>query len=263
MDTRTPPPHASAADPAAHAPPPLPTSDRPAPTAGLQRRLAPYLRQAWLNFQVWAPPLMNPPTRAREVVYWARQHRERGIWQIALPPQCCECAAQRDLREVDYEFEVRSFDNALVITLGLGGLLAVMLLLSAVMTSFFLFCLTLALGVASVGLLWVKSWKETVHVVLHTCPQHADALACPEAVVEQEELHLLVANEGLAAATRTALKEERRGRAPQHTEASPTAPPRPRRDDAAATAPPPPPPPSPYARTPRPELPPIKLDGDE
>lgn len=259
-----PPPNSSPAghgrDPAAQAPPPLPDESHPAPDAA-PSWLAARARQTWLNFQVWLPPLMNPPTKAREVVYWARQHRERGVWEIALPAQCWQCGAQHGLQHADFEFDVRSFDNALAILIGFGGLLAFMGLLSFFMGSTFLILLTAMLALAAAGVLYLKSWKESIHIVVNACGQHAGDVRAPEAVVEQEELHLFLANDALAGATRLALQEERRGRAmavpgggvaPQAPSPAPSGMPLP-----SASAPPT------YSRPIVPELPPIKLDGDE
>lgn len=246
-------------DPSAVAPPPLPDG-RSAPSAGspalvgAQRLLGPLTQQAWLNCQVWLPPLMNPPTKARQVVYWARQHRERGVWQIALPAQCWSCGVKQGLSQRNFEFAVRSFDNAIAIVVGFGALLLFMLLIGVWLGSKFLLLLTLLLTLAAVGALWLKSWTEAIHVVLSTCPQHAHEATAPEAVVDQEELHLFLANDTLAGATRLALQEERRSHAPAGagTGAAAHAP-----APGAAAAP------TGYSRSAAPELPPIKLDGDE
>lgn len=246
-------------DPAAQAPPPLPDAANSPGLKDARRWLAPRARQSWLNFQVWLPPVMNPPTKAREVIYWARQHRDRGVWQIALPAQCWHCAATKGLHAEDFDFTVRSFDNALAILIGFGSLLSFMLLLSVWLGSSFLLLLTLALSMAAAGALWMKSWPESIHVVVQACGAHADQAPAPEAVVDQEELHLFLADETLAGATRLALQEERRGNKPPHSSDGVASP----RPASRGAAPPPVAEPPTYARPVVPELPPIKLDGDE
>lgn len=254
-------------------PPPIPDIFAPRPAAGpgwfaRQRiRLAPAVRQTWLNVKVWAPFLLNPADRARLATFMAREKRTGLEWDVRLPEQCWSCGRTDGLREREFEQPVRSFEYPLPIV-GLGGMcVAFFLLIAWGLASWKFFLLALLCAGGIVVVLLIKSWPETVRVQMSTCADDARAMKFPECVVDQGELYLFLPNAKLGMATVVLAKAERLKRQGFTPFAEGSVPPtgsgyRPPSssddeadDDRPRYRPPPPP-------TPR-HLPPLKLDGDD
>jgi hypothetical protein len=229
------------------------------PAAAWMAYLRPLLWQTWLNLKVWTPFLLNPIDRARQVVYHAREHREGFTWHIRLPVQCWRCGQQQGLWQREIEVNVRGFEHALSIVGAAGGCALFFWLLAVWSRSLWMFVFGLASVVAGWGLLYVKSWIETVDLHMYTCPDHAGELRLPGLVVHENELHLFLPTDSLSQATRFELRAERLGRdrglpgVPRGTESDVEPPPaRERYQSPRGPAPP------------RPvELPPIKLAGED
>lgn len=231
---------------------------RPGFVDDARARLQPLARQAWLNLKIWVPFLLNPADRLRQVTYHAREQREGFHWSIILPRQCWHCARTDGLLDRELEIERRGFEHAVAIVMGMLASFGFFFLLFAASRSVFMLLLMLAsLGVGA-GLLWAKSWVETISITEATCREHAETMQFPRTVVDQNELHLFMPNDQLAEATRQQLRAERLGRdrslpgAPKGVESDVEPP-----DSASSFRPPPPPP----RRTP--DLPPIRLDDDD
>lgn len=203
---------------------------------------------------------MNPAERMREVVYHARENREGFAWQVRLPDHCWQCETEEGLWRRELEVDVRGFENAIPIVGGTLGSALFFLLAYSLFGWWMFLLLTLATLAIGAGVLYAKSWTETVTVFVSTCPAHADELRMPDVVTHDNELHVFLPTEKLAAAARAQLRAERLGRdrglpgAPRGTESDVEPPenegPRYR---------------SPYgAAPPRPvDLPPIKLADDD
>jgi len=241
-------------------------------------RLKPTLWQTWLNLQIWVPFLQNPNTRARQIIYWGREHREGHAWRVGLPAICWYCGRGENLRSREYDVELRSFEYALQIgaaTIGVSSLLLLVAWWRGAWVSLLFALLTVIVGV---GLILLKSWHERVRLVMWSCRDHADAMTRPDFVIDENQLHVVMPTETLASAAQEELNAERRRLATQKgtgggsTSAAGgtswgTATPRASEDrkpsgPSEATAPPPSY--KPVYNTPNaPELPPIKLFGED
>lgn len=235
-------------------------------SARTSQALRPCLAQTWLNLRIWIPFLLNPDLRQRRVRYWGREHREGDTWRIGLPAQCWHCGRTEGLRSREYDVDRRGFEYPLQIVAATLGSALLLAFFAWLLSSSFLWLLTLIVVAGGVGILLLKSWSERVRLVMWTCGDHADTMPSPEYVVDQNELHVFLPTVGLAEATQADLTDERRrkGRYSGGATSGAGAEPRPRGDH-------PTPPPSgdstlPFGFAPPPksvELPPIKLSGDE
>lgn len=232
--------------------------------------LRPRVYQAWCNLRVWLPFFDTPNRRARQVRYSPSDCRTGLSWDVALPRQCCRCGATEGLTSREFQESIRVFDYPLHIA-GVAGLMAVGILFLAFLAFSFLsytILLSLLLFVAFIvavagGLLFLKSWEEDVRLRLFACPAHADELAPPDLVVNDNELTVVLPSESLAEAASAELKQQRRGKqratgdssaAYRPTSSAPGAPPA-----AIPVRGAPPLPPRPIVE----DLPPIKLAGDD
>lgn len=228
----------------------------------------PYLRQTWLNLRVWIPVLLNPVDRARQVRYWSRDCQHQGTWEVALPKRCWKCGSTEHLRTREWDLRVHSFEYpTLIVGIAAGTALPSLWLASKWLTSFFLTVALLSL-VGAVVAIYLKCWPEEARIIMSTCDEHADTMpSSPEVVVDQGELYLYAATEQLAEAAREELKKRRREMKRVMPE-NPGA----HHDDRAipldnaavskAADGEPSPRPS-FTPPPVPDLPPIKLAGDE
>ena len=224
--------------------------------------LRPLARQAWINLQVWLPILQNRTERERVVKFHPREHREGTRWALDLPKQCWQCGATDKLWDRELELEVRAFEYPLQVLAGMLGAAGFFLFVAWVVGSWkslLLYFLSLIVG----GLvLWVKSWPETVKLQMWTCPEHAADMRAPTMGIEEGELFLFMPTEQLADEARRELRRARLERDSLLPGAPRSAQP------GAGTAEPPDRqagrPVQPSAPGPAfPELPPIKLAGDE
>lgn len=227
----------------------------------------PYLRQTWLNIRVWIPVLLNPGERARQVRYWTREARHRGTWEVALPKQCWQCGRTDKLRKREWSLELRSFEYpTLIVAIALGTAIPALWLASMWMTAFFLTVAFVAM-VGGIVAIYLKCWPEQVRIIMSTCDDHADTMPSPEAVIDQGELYLFAPTAQLAETAREELKKLRRenkrvmpenpGAGRDESAVSMEDAPRPEPSTA------PPPRPAKVQRPATPDLPPIKLAGDE
>jgi hypothetical protein len=254
------------------------TSEQTAP--GVVQRLRETLQRAWIyarpglhqiymTMKIWAPFLMNPRQRSCQVRYWARECRVNKTWSIILPDNCWACGTTEDLADRQYDVEIRGYDSGAPISMGTIGISLCCLLLACLFLSFNLLLISLLVLVIGGVLFFAKSWTEQVRLVISTCPQHADELRRPDIVLDENELFLFLPTETLALATRAQQQAKRR----RNDEVPPTLP-------GGAS-----PPPMGKASsgqpgqqgqsgpdtsrgnswnvTPPPELPPIKMAGDE
>lgn len=224
--------------------------------------LRPKLHQTWLNLRVWMPVLLNPSERQRQIRYWARESCEGHTWMIALPARCWYCGRTDGLRTREYRTEVRGFEYPLLILATAAGAALFLLLFSWVAA-------LLALLLAAVGIA-VKSWREDVRLVISTCDEHAADLRRPDMVLDQGELFVYSPTHQLAAAAIDELKAARRqaastlgreggGRTLNVAAASSgDPPPLPRSSDGPTGGPY-----RPRTAPMVPDLPPIKLAGDD
>ena len=171
--------------------------------------LRPLARQAWINLQVWLPILQNRTERERVVKFHPREHREGTRWSLDLPKQCWQCGATETLWDRELELEVRAFEYPLQVLAGMLGAAGFFLFVAWVAGSWkslLLYFLSLIVG----GIvLWVKSWPETVKMRLWTCPQHAAEMRAPTMGIEEGELFLFMPSEGLADEARRELRRAR------------------------------------------------------
>ncbi len=217
----------------------------------------PLVDQATLNLRVWIPALSTPDMKGRQVRYRARENRVGLKWQVALPQQCWQCGKTTGVEQRESSRSVRCFDNPVAIVSGAYGSAVVLLLLWAFLPWGLPLKLAILLAIGGSALLFIKSWKERVRIVIWTCPEHAADLPDCGCAVNEDELYLFVPSESLAETARAEQQAARRRE--QGPPASKAA--------SDASAPPPPSaaePPSPSrslgSRT---ELPPLKLDGEE
>jgi hypothetical protein len=241
-------------------------------------RLKPTLHQSWLNLQIWIPFLQNANTRARQIIYWGREHREGHAWRVGLPAVCWNCGRGEALRSREYDVEIRSFEYALQIGAATVGFSFFLLLISYWRGSWRFLLFTLVVALAGVGLMLLKSWRERVRLVMWSCRDHADTMLRPDLVIDENQLHVIMPTETLAAAAQEELNAERRrlqmqkgtggggtvaGGGSTWGTATPARPAQERapsaREDSA-----PPPSYKPVHNMPNaPELPPIKLFGED
>ncbi len=251
--------------PAAPPPPPLP-SQNPSLWKRIAAYLRPYTHQTWLNVQVWVSPLMNPAQRARQIRYWSRESREKAVWEVALPPQCWQCGTEEGVRARVWERTVRSFEYPLPIigvTLGFA--------LPGLWLSWWLGWKPLAIMAAlwlvgGIVAMVLKSWPEHIRTAMSTCDAHADAMSSPDVVVDQGELFLFAPTVELAEAAREELQEQRRQtkrRWSGYGDGGASAAPSDRSDHAAPESEPTGPYRPKIAPPSTPDLPPIKLAGDD
>ncbi|MBX3413134.1 MAG: hypothetical protein KF708_10635 [Pirellulales bacterium] len=178
-------------------------------------RLKPRLWQTWLNLQIWLPFLQNPNARARQIIYWGREHREGHAWRIGLPAVCWYCGRGEGLRSREYDVEVRSFEYALQIGAATAGFSLFFLLIAYWRGSWWFLLFALITALAGVGMLFLKSWHERVRLVMWSCPDHAAAMLRPDLVVDENQLHMVMPTETLAGAAQEELNAERRRLAAQ------------------------------------------------
>lgn len=218
-------------------------------------RARPYLDRAWRNARIWIPFLGTPSFRARQVTYGARENRDGVSWNVVLPQRCWNCSAIEGLHSREYDFDERSFESPvgiLAVTIGL----AFFLLLLTFLWWKFIF-LAFAALVGGAVLAYVKSWPEQVRVIVWTCDAHAGELRSPDAVVHENELHLLLPSASLAEAARSELAARRRAAGRHGQGTTETTDPMLSQQARPASEPSSAPAPAPYKRD---ELPPIKLD---
>lgn len=243
--------------PESDAPPVDPIARRSGLLARIWPYLRPHLRQTWVNVKVWAPFFANPFDRERCVRYWARESREGLTWKIALPSRCYSCKATEELLRREYDFTIRAFEYGPAIGLATIGIAAFFFILSVVFLSVTTFLLTLILLLGGGLLMYLKSWQERVRVFISTCRDHADGLTRPDAVVDDNNLHLFLPTPELAQAARVELQAERirnrplGGETGGYTPRGPDAGTSHRQDGLGPTV----------RRAP--DLPPIKLSGDD
>ncbi len=259
------------------------------PVAGsrIWQTLRPPLEQAALNLRVWLPVLSTPDMKGRQVKYRARESRVGLKWQLALPKQCWQCGKTDGLERRETNQSLRCFDNPVAIVSGSFGSALLLLLVWVFAPWGWPLKLSLLLMIGGSVLLFIKSWKERVRIIIWTCPEHAAELPPCNFAVNEDELHLFVPSEPLAETARAQLQAARRGETaartqrtkdeasgavPSDNQGRPSSSPAPRTElpplkldgDAAetsASADIPPPPGSPPGG--RAELPPLKLDGDD
>ncbi len=236
-------------------------------------RARPALWQVWLNLRVWLPVLLNPPLRARTVQYGAREAREGFRWRIELPERCWKCGGGAQLQLRRCEVERRSFEYPLVMVASALGAAFFFFLLMYWIDSVTLAFLFLASLAAAPILLWVKSWQEHVALAAWACEAHAAEPVELDMVVDQDELYLYAPTVELAEVARQELHAARvkhassRGRsggaAAEHDDAVSRRRFREDADDETAGD-------EPRGRyvpkvvlPPVPDLPPIKLAGEE
>lgn len=229
--------------------------------------LRPRVQQAWCNLRVWLPFFDTPNRRARQIRFSNSDCRDGFFWDVALPQQCCRCGRTDNLKSQSFERLVRAFEYPLHIA-GVAGLMAGgVLFLAFIALSFGMYATLLSLlifaGViacVAAGLLWLKSWDEEVRLRLFACPDHLDELREPEMVVYDNELTIVLPSESLAETAMEELKQRRRGKHRHASEAATPARP------ASGVMPPaaiPVPTTSLPTRPYVPDLPPIKLAGDD
>jgi len=218
--------------------------------------LRPTLEQSALNLRVWLPVLSTPDMKGRQVKYRARENRVGLKWQLALPKQCWQCGKTDDLQRQETNRSVRCFDNAVAIISGSYGSALALLLVWVFAPWEWPLKLALLLAVGGSLLLFIKSWKERVRIIVWTCPDHAAELPPCSCAVNEDDLYLFVPSESLAEAAQAELQAARRretGSPVKKTEGESLGPPP--SDNQAA--------PPGSMPGPRKELPPLKLDGDE
>jgi len=229
--------------------------------------LQPRLHQAWCNLRVWLPFFDTPNRRARQIKFAHSDCRTGFYWDIDLPKQCCRCGRADDLRGEHFESLVRAFEYPLHIT-GTAALMSAGVLFLAFIAFSFgmwstllsLLIFTMVIILAASVLLWMKSWDEEVSLRLFACPDHVADLKQPDLVVHDNDLTIVLPSERFADAAMEELKQRRRGKhraagesSIQGRSASGVQPP------AAIPIDSPPLPPRPHI----PDLPPIKLAGEE
>jgi hypothetical protein len=236
----------------------LPGSQGPNFVDRVKPILKPMVDEAWLNLQVWIPFLANPQLRARQVKYRARENRDGMEWSVKLPRQCWECGTKTAIKSRSYDKDIRTFEHGVSIigvTLGCFMLLVLVGLVFRWVPPLVMAPLSLVVGG---GVLFIKSWIERVELTMWTCDAHADAMRCPELVIEDELLVVHAANPVLADAAIEELRAER-SKGPRYVSPETTKGPRPSETVPMNSSPAP----SPAAGTGlgRQELPPIKLDA--
>jgi len=182
-------------------------------------RLQPRLRQAGLNLRTWLTLPLKPDVRACLVRYTAREHRTGLTWDVELPVQCWRCAAQSGLKRKRIKRDIRAFGSA--VPWAAGGALLIALLLAAQCFLWMVFKYVW-LGLANWAIVFLgipflvalvvrwRSWRETIRVSVFTCPEHADDLTPPDAVVDDEQLHLFLPTPELAEEAWAELRDARR-----------------------------------------------------
>jgi hypothetical protein len=173
--------------------------------------LKPYADPAWLNLRVWVPFLANPDFRASQVLFGAKDFRDGRDWKISLPRQCWQCGTTSGLMPRQYEKQIRTFEAPVGIAGSALGLAVFALLLALWLSSSF-FSLVAFCLIGGAVFLFVKSWIEHVEFSMWTCPTHADELRCPDMVVHENEVHVLMPWPKLAEATRQDILERRKNR---------------------------------------------------
>ena len=170
------------------------------------------VRQAWLNVQIWIPFLLNPFERRR--MLRLNEHDrldERPIrydldWTVELPQLCWKTAQTTGLVPCVFELRLRSFERPLTILvamfLGLMFVSSLSCLLGPWLTP------TLYGTIVLVGLivLFIKSWRENVHLTIWSRPEHAEELACPRMVVHNDHLYIHLPSTELARAAAAAVR---------------------------------------------------------
>jgi len=185
---------------------------RVAATGWLRERwiwLRPLARQAWINLQVWLPFLQNRTERERLVKFHPREHREGTRWALDLPKQCWHCGATETLWDRELDLEVRAFEYPLQVLAGMVGAAGFFLLLAWALGSLKMLAFYLLSLIVGGLVLWVKSWPETVRMRMWTCPQHAAEMRAPTMGIEEGELFLFMPSAQLADETRRELRRAR------------------------------------------------------
>ncbi len=228
--------------------------------------LRPRVYQAWCNLRVWLPFFDTPNRRAKTIRYAHSDCRTGFVWDVDLPQQCGRCGRTDNLRGEHFETLVRAFEYPLHIA-GFAALLSAGVLLLAFVAFTFgmwsillsLLILTTVINMVAGALLWMKSWDEEVSLRLFACPDHVDALREPDLVVHDNELSIVLPSERLAEAAMEELKQRRRGKLRAGQESAAARP-------ASGVTPPAAIPIDRHAVPARPavpDLPPIKLAGEE
>ncbi|HEX4132812.1 MAG TPA: hypothetical protein VHZ24_22455 [Pirellulales bacterium] len=225
-------------------------------------KIKPYIDRVWLVIRVWVPVVATPIFRQSQVVYTAREHREGGVWNVALPRLCLECGREEVSGAQQFRRKVRNFESPVGVLAAIFGVFVFFLMLTAWLESMITFCLALASLVLGGAFLFVKSWEERVQLTAWACGEHASGLVCPGLVPREEELYVVVPSPKVIEAAKAQIEADRRSKqpyarseqAPQPT--MPIARPVIRPGDIPPVVPP-----SPELKSyRREELPPIKLD---
>lgn len=206
-----------------NAPPPddksAPTETEPPPHPGWWERARPRLRQTRLNLRVWLGMPLPPAMRDCVVRYTARENRVGLEWDVELPVQCWRCAAQSGLRRKRIKRLVRAFGSAVPIAAGAAVLIAILFSLQCLVWVVFresllgigaLTLIVLALPLLAAAIIRLRSWRESVRVSIFACAEHADELPPPDAVVDDEQLHLILPTASLAEEAWAELRDARR-----------------------------------------------------
>lgn len=171
-----------------------------------------WVRQAWLNVQIWIPFLLNPFERRR--MLRLNEHDRLGErpvrydldWTVELPQLCWKTAQTTGLVPCVFEKRLRSFERPLTILgamfLGLMFVSSLSCLLGPWLTP------TLYGTIVLLGLivLFIKSWRENILLTVWSRPEHADDLACPHMVVHNDHLYIHLPSTELARAAATAVR---------------------------------------------------------
>ena len=227
--------------------------------------LRPRLWQTAVNLRVWVPAFSNRGVEVRRVRLWAREFRHGLTWQFDLPQQCWKCGQTDELVSRRIERRVRSFDMPLVNAAGMGGVTLALLLWASWFDSYVVSILALASIPVGFAVVMFRSWVEEVELRIWSCREHEEELQPPEMVVDQGELFLFTATAELAKAANRELASRRRRDvarhgSPQAASDRPTS----ATGDESESADKPPEPGTLFGnRPPKPDLPPIKLVGDE
>jgi hypothetical protein len=238
--------------------------------AGFFARIAPvvrpWLEQSALNLKVWIPALQSKVMKSGQVKYRAREHRAGMTWKLILPSQCWHCGTTDGLSRRDFNLSIRAFDGPLAIAGGTFGVAVLLLAVALVFRVWWPFNLGFLLTILGAGLLALKSWREKVKLTLWTCAAHAEEMAPPGVVSDDEDLYLFLPTEELAAKARAEVIAARRREGKYASEIPVDRPVSDGRSPASAKSSPTPPEESslptrlPGTRT---ELPPLKLAGED
>ncbi len=176
------------------------------------RFVRPWLRQVWLNVQVWIPFLINPFERRRLVKVAEHEARHDLDWELELPRQCWKSGARSGLAACHFEVRYRSFDRPLAIFGVMFLALMVVSTLSCLLGPWLTPTLSLVIVVLGMLVLWLKSWREQVRLTVWSLPEHADELRCPDMAIYNDMLFIYLPTIDLARATSHELRARRHER---------------------------------------------------